>query len=791
MGDLGFGVVRSVGWTRLVAVAALTCAMLAAPGSRGETAHAATGGVPSNGLIVVTLGLSLEGVDQEGDTAIGLVPGQLAEDASWSPDGQRLVFESHGDLVSAGLNGEDLTVLTDTAAVETDPTWSPDGTRIAFSRNYELWVMDADGSNQTQVTDVCCDREPSWSPDGSKLAFTRTTNGDNEIFTIDLDQPGLATQLTDAPNDSVTPDWSPDGSKIAFITNRSSTQSSNLWVMSADGSNQASLTGPASAFDPSWSPDGSFIAYAGGKGVEVIPSGGGTPTLASFTGDSPDWQPLPPCTISGTSANDLLQGTPGNDVICAGAGDDRVDGGGGDDILLGETGTDTLAFDVAGPGVRVDLQRGLTTGQGTARVIGVENVIGTNADDELRGNLAANELTGGDGADALSGDDGPDTLDGGSGTDTVVGTGIMKLDLAVGTLEESGATDSLSGIENAQGLPNAPDDLRGDSGPNKLDGGGGQDGGLNGGLNDYLRGRGGDDVLEGGVAVYDESPAPVTADLDAGVADGDGHDTLVDVAGAYGSEFDDQLVGPAAPRRSILAGFGGDDDFVVNPKTFIEGMAGDDTVVFVGAARGIRLDLTVGQVSYGLFTLPFTGVEDVTGTPYSDDMRGSPATDRLNGAGGDDIIAGQNGSDQLFGGRGDDLLTPGGDDDEIDGGVGTDTISFATADAGIVADLRHLNATGEGIDILANLEGVLGSAFEDVLREDSAPNRLDGGPENDAIYGRPGDDLIVGGTGTDSIFGGEGRDELDARDRRHDLVDGGPQHDTCRLDPVDIARSCP
>lgn len=803
MGDLESRVARSVVWGRRVAVVALMCSTLAAAGHRAEAVPVATGDVPSNGLIAVTLGLGLDGVDQEGDTSIPLVPGPFAEDASWSPDGQRLVFESLGELVSARPNGEDLRVLTDTAAVEIDPTWSPDGTRIAFSRSNELWVMDADGSNQVQVTDVCCDWAPSWSPDGSKLAFTRSTaNGDGEIFTVDLRQPSLVTQLTDAADSSVTPDWSPDGSKIAFSTNRG-TQTSNLWVMAADGSNQTSLTGPEkSEFTPAWSPDGKFIAYARYTGVEVIPSTGGTPTLAAFSGDSPDWQPLPPCTISGTAADDVLQGTPGDDVICAGAGDDNVDGGGGDDILLGETGTDTLAFDVDGAGVRVDLQQGQTAGQGTARVIGLENVVGTNADDELRGNRAANELTGGEGADDLSGDVGADALDGGSGTDTVVGTGNMKLDLAAGTLVESGATDSLSGIENARGLPAATDDLSGDDGPNRLDGGGG--------LNDYLRGRGGDDVLEGGVAVYDDSPGPVTVDLEAGLADGDGHDILVDVVGAYGSEFDDELVGPTSPRKTtIVAGFGGDDHFTVNPKTFVEGQAGYDTVVFVGAEAGVSFGLTVGQLRYGPFTSLFRGVEDVTGTAYSDHMRGSPDADHLSGAGGADIIDGQNGpdsvsggrgddsltggggSDQLFGGVGDDLLSPGGEDDEVDGGVGTDTASYASAPAGVVADLRHLNAIGDGIDGLVNLEGLIGSQFPDVLRGDSASNGLDGGAGNDALYGRPGDDLLVGGLGADSLFGGEGSDDLEARDRHQDLVDGGPQADICRLDSIDLVSSCP
>lgn len=50
----------------------------------------------------------------------------------------------------------------------------------------------------------------------------------------------------------------------------------------------------------------------------------------------------PPCTISGSSRNDVLAGTPGDDVICAGAGNDVVRGGAGDDTVFGGADNDTV-----------------------------------------------------------------------------------------------------------------------------------------------------------------------------------------------------------------------------------------------------------------------------------------------------------------------------------------------------------------------------------------------------------------------------------------------------------------
>ena len=55
-----------------------------------------------------------------------------------------------------------------------------------------------------------------------------------------------------------------------------------------------------------------------------------------------------------------------------------------------------------------------------ADVTNVENVTGTDANDELMGDAAANVLLGGGGNDRLEGRGGNDTIDGGTGTDTAV-----------------------------------------------------------------------------------------------------------------------------------------------------------------------------------------------------------------------------------------------------------------------------------------------------------------------------------------------------------------------------------
>lgn len=149
--------------------------------------------------------------------------------------------------------------------------------------------------------------------------------------------------------------------------------------------------------------------------------------------------PRAECTLVGTAGNDRLTGTAGNDVICGlggndvlfglagddtlwgGAGKDTLDGGAGNDQLRGETGTDTATYRSATTSVRVDLKRGLATGQGTDGLSRVERLIGSRYRDNLRGSGSKNVLSGGGGADRLYGLGGRDKLRGGRGNDYLDG----------------------------------------------------------------------------------------------------------------------------------------------------------------------------------------------------------------------------------------------------------------------------------------------------------------------------------------------------------------------------------
>jgi Ca2+-binding RTX toxin-like protein len=167
---------------------------------------------------------------------------------------------------------------------------------------------------------------------------------------------------------------------------------------------------------------------SGGAGNDWLFGGHGDDVLLG--GDGNDH-------LLGDRGTDILAGGDGNDRLLGGAGDDLLSGGRGDDQLHGGHGKDTVSYAAEGGpnGVIVNLGGaplkacGVTVAGGHARdswgdhdrLSGIENVIGTEADDAISGNAAANTLSGGGGNDLLRGEKGNDQLFGEDGDDALFG----------------------------------------------------------------------------------------------------------------------------------------------------------------------------------------------------------------------------------------------------------------------------------------------------------------------------------------------------------------------------------
>src|SRR5919106_477812 len=226
-------------------------------------------------------------------------------------------------------------------------------------------------------------------------------------------------------------------------------------------------------------------------------------------------------------------GEGGTDTIIGGTAADELAGGDGDDDLVGGTGADDLFG-----GLGLDVLEG---GDGNDELFGggdADMLDGGIGGDRLDGGGGPEIEMGGGGDDVVDGDAGNDLLEGGAGDDTAsfFGAPPVTASLASGSATGDG-TDTLSGFENLEGGAHG-DALTGHEGANVLTGRGGPDTLAGGAGNDDLVGGDGNDT-----ASFTGSGAPVSVNIGAGTATGEGTDSLVGIENATGGPAGDTLVG--------------------------------------------------------------------------------------------------------------------------------------------------------------------------------------------------------------------------------------------------------
>ncbi|MGF7147168.1 Ca2+-binding RTX toxin-like protein [Sphingomonas zeicaulis] len=280
---------------------------------------------------------------------------------------------------------------------------------------------------------------------------------------------------------------------------------------------------------------------------------------------------------------------------------------------------------------------------------------------------------------------------------------------------------------------------------------------------DVLAGGAGNDSLNGGrgidTADYGEASAAVTLSLAVAGAQnsgGDGIDTLVAIENIIGSAFGDTLTGSSSANR--IDGGAGDD--VIDGGTgtgadVLVGGDGIDTLRYADSAARIYVSLSVAtaQATVGAGNDTVSGFENLVGSGFDDRLSGNEVANIITGGNGNDQINGADGDDTLAGGAGIDTIDGGAGNDLIDGGLGNDVASFASATAAVTVSLLAegaQNTLGAGTDTLVSIEGLTGSAFNDVLIGNAGLNILSGGLGNDLLSGGAGNDTLDGGGGNDT-----------------------------------------
>ncbi len=132
---------------------------------------------------------------------------------AWSPDGQRLLLDAGGQILSVAADGRAAHVIIPHGR---QPAWSPDGQQIAFVQGSALMLMTADGTNQRVLARD--GERPTWSPDGTWIAF-RTASGLAVVAPDGTDEHvvfrGDIIPFFDSNATSYA--WSPDGRRLAVL----------------------------------------------------------------------------------------------------------------------------------------------------------------------------------------------------------------------------------------------------------------------------------------------------------------------------------------------------------------------------------------------------------------------------------------------------------------------------------------------------------------------------------------------------------------------------------------------
>jgi serralysin len=414
--------------------------------------------------------------------------------------------------------------------------------------------------------------------------------------------------------------------------------------------------------------------------------------------------------VNGTNGDDDLTGGPDGDTILALGGNDILRSGSNrPGEFHGGAGNDTY-FLTRGDTVVEAADEGTDTVNTNALeyVIpaNVENLVYTGSG-SFRGwgNALDNRMTGGTGDDRFSGGGGNNRFDGGAGSDWVLydsgGFSSVIVDLGSGQGTNGlGGADTYVRIENVAGTA-ASDIITGDGNANILLGNGGFD---------RLDGAGGNDTIVGSGSLIG----------------GTGNDSLT---GGSGNDFLDGGTG----IDTMSGGLGNDNFFVDSQSDVLIDDGGTDTII---------LNLT------GIYTMPSASIENLITSSNA-------------------LVIANNLDNQLTGGAGGQVFRGMGGNNTINGGADVDAVDYSTAAQAVRVFLNSGTATNNGfggVDTLSNVEGVIGSTFNDTIYGDRFSNRLQGGDGADVLVGLGGDDLLDGGAGGpgntfNEMIGGEGNDE--------------------------------
>ncbi|MGZ0015123.1 S41 family peptidase [Yeosuana sp. AK3] len=198
---------------------------------------------------------------------------EFMQDATISPDGNRVVVEARGDLFNLPANEGFVSDLTGTSGTaERKPSWSPDGKYIAY------W-SDASGEYQLVLHDVKDIQKPKtithfksgfyysifWSPDSKKII---SVNQAMDIQCIDVNTTEVikvdkGKYMFEENLQNFKVSWSPDSNWAVFSRGTDNRSKTAIFLYDVQNKKTSQLTsGYYSDNNPTFSVDGKYLFFA-------------------------------------------------------------------------------------------------------------------------------------------------------------------------------------------------------------------------------------------------------------------------------------------------------------------------------------------------------------------------------------------------------------------------------------------------------------------------------------------------------------------------------------------------
>jgi dipeptidyl aminopeptidase/acylaminoacyl peptidase len=266
--------IRSRKIDAFVAVAAVLIIAIAAVAILGEAGGSHTPATsPSQRLVGITSHFLVDVRTGERTEVPALIPGGRL--VSVSPDGRTLAFNtccSTWDPLSLiDIDGTNERTVSAPGSSGYAATWSPDGDTIVFQgRNANgkqlggLYALDVATGVRSEIADFDGKSSGGWivssdiSPDGHTVLFhlPRGNQPAWDLWTV----PSTGGTPTMLRRDAGFASYGPDGS-IVFLDHPKDFEARSIWIMNADGGAPRVLVEGGTYAWPKVSPDGTWVAY--------------------------------------------------------------------------------------------------------------------------------------------------------------------------------------------------------------------------------------------------------------------------------------------------------------------------------------------------------------------------------------------------------------------------------------------------------------------------------------------------------------------------------------------------